>query len=60
MASTDWPIEPRDVALLKKGTNTLAVYTMVFYPSASNPHWKGKVFGRLDCYIEGLNKKDLY
>ncbi|MCH7228870.1 DUF6288 domain-containing protein [Haloferula sp. A504] len=55
-----WPMGPREAALLKKGTNTLAIYTMEVYPSSQKPHWKDEVFGQLDCYIEGLRKEDLY
>ena len=55
-----WPIGPREAALLRKGTNTIAIYTMEVYPSAQKPHWKDEVFGQLDCYIEGLRKEDLY
>ncbi len=46
--------------LLKKGQNTLAVYTVCAYPSAAKPHLKEKVVGQMDCYIEGLRVKDLY
>ncbi|MDT8389841.1 MAG: DUF6288 domain-containing protein [Lentisphaeria bacterium] len=46
--------------LLKKGTNTLAVYANVEYPSAMKPNWKQERFGKIDVYIEGLRKSDLY
>lgn len=59
-AYAKWPMGPKEVALLKKGTNTLAVYAIAQYPSAQKPHWKQKVFGEADCYIEGLRKEDLY
>jgi hypothetical protein len=55
-----WPIGKKDAALLKKGVNTLAVYTTLVYPSSQKPHWKDEVFGHLNCYIEGLRKEDLY
>jgi hypothetical protein len=55
-----WPINANHAALLKKGTNTLAIYTMEYYPSAHKPHWPDEVFGRLNAYIEGLRKEDLY
>ena len=55
-----WPMNSRTAALLKKGTNTLAVYTTLVYPSSQKPHWKDEVFGHLNCYIEGLRKEDLY
>jgi hypothetical protein len=55
-----WPISSKTAALLKKGTNTLAVYTTLVYPSSQKPHWKDEVFGHLNCYIEGLRKEDLY
>lgn len=55
-----WPIGSKEAALLKKGTNTIAIYTMEVYPSSQKPHWKDEVFGQLDCYIEGLRKEDLY
>jgi hypothetical protein len=47
--------------LLKKGTNTLAVYTNVEFPSVMKPHrWKQEKLGQIDAYIEGLRKSDLY
>lgn len=55
-----WPMGSKEGALLKKGTNTLAVYTTLVYPSSRKPHWKDEVFGHLNCYIEGLRKEDLY
>ncbi len=55
-----WSLNSRQAALLKKGTNTLAIYTMEVYPSAQRPHWKDEVFGQVDAYIEGLRKEDLY
>lgn len=55
-----WPMDESQAALLDKGTNTLAVYTFEVYPSAMKPNWKGEVFGKLDCYIEGLRMGDLY
>lgn len=55
-----WPVSAKESALLKKGTNTLAVYTTLVYPSSQKPHWKDEVFGHLNCYIEGLRKEDLY
>ncbi len=55
-----WPMGSKEAGLLKKGTNTLAVYTMEVYPSFQKSHWKGDVFGRLNAYIEGLRKEDLY
>ena len=55
-----WPIAAKDAALLKKVTNTLAIYTMELYPNAMKPHWPDEVFGRLNAYIEGLRKEDLY
>ncbi|HSP42645.1 MAG TPA: hypothetical protein VLO11_07235, partial [Luteolibacter sp.] len=55
-----WPMNQRSAGLLKKGTNTLAVYTPCVYPSTQKPHWRGEVFGHLNAYIEGLHKEDLY
>ena len=55
-----WPMSKGKASLLKKGTNTLAVYTPCVYPSSQKPHWRGEVFGHLDVYIEGLRKEDLY
>jgi hypothetical protein len=55
-----WPMGRREAGLLKKGTNTLAIYTMAYYPSAAKPHWKEEVFGQVDCYIEGFRTSDLY
>ena len=55
-----WPMGAKEAALLKKGANTLAVYTTLVYPSSQKPHWKEEVFGHLNCYIEGLRKEDLY
>ena len=55
-----WPVSAKESALLKKSTNTLAVYTTLVYPSSQKPHWKDEVFGHLNCYIEGLRKEDLY
>lgn len=55
-----WPMGKKESALLKKGTNTLAIYTTLVYPSSQKPNWKDEVFGHVDCYIEGLNKEDLY
>ena len=55
-----WPMSKRSTGRLKKGTNTIAVYTPCSYPSAQKPHWKGEVFGHLNVYIEGLRKEDLY
>jgi hypothetical protein len=54
-----WPMGSREAALLKKGANTLAVYTTLVYPSSQKPHWKEEVFGHVNCYIEGLRKEDL-
>lgn len=55
-----WPMGSKEVALLKKGTNTIAVYAISVFPSAAKSHWKPEVFGEMDCYIEGLRKEDLY
>jgi hypothetical protein len=55
-----WPMSSKESALLKTGTNTLAVTTTLVYPSSQKPHWKDEVFGHLNCYIEGLRKEDLY
>ena len=55
-----WPMGRREAGLLKKGANTLAIYTMAYYPSADKPHWKEEVFGQVDCHIEGLRTSDLY
>ena len=46
--------------MLKKGNNTLAVYTALVYPSSQKPQWKDEVFGHLNRYIKGLRKEDLY
>jgi len=59
-AYAKWPMGSKEATLLKKGTNTLAVYGIATYPSAIKPNWKEKVFGVVDCYIEGLRKEDLY
>jgi len=59
-AYAKWPMGPKEAALLKKGTNTLAVYGIATYPSAIKPNWKQKVFGEADGYIEGLRTEDLY
>ena len=50
----------KEAALLKKGTNTIAIYTTLVYPSSQKPHWKNEVFVHVNCYIEGLRKEDLY
>ncbi|MFO7820447.1 MAG: DUF6288 domain-containing protein [Lentisphaeria bacterium] len=51
----------KQAGLLKKGTNTLAVYANVEYPSAMKPHrWDQKELGRIDCWIEALRKRELY
>lgn len=55
-----WPMSAKNAALLRTGTNTLAIYTTLVYPSSQKPHWKDEVFGHVNCYIEGLDKKDLY
>ena len=55
-----WPMGAKEAALLRKGTNTLAVTTTLIYPSAQKPHWKDEVFGHFDCHIEALRKEDLY
>ncbi len=55
-----WPLSKRSAAQLRKGPNTLAIYTTLVYPSSQKPHWKDEVFGHVDCYIEGLRKEDLY
>ena len=55
-----WPMDPKHSALLKKGTNTIAVYAIAMYPSAHKAHWKQEVFGEMNAYIEGLRKEDLY
>ncbi len=55
-----WPMTKNSAKLLKKGTNTLAVYTPCVYPSTQKPHWRGEVFGHFNAYIEGLRKEDLY
>jgi hypothetical protein len=55
-----WPMGRREAGLLKKGTNTLAIYTMAYYPSAAKPHWKEEVFGQVDLHIEGLRTSDLH
>lgn len=44
---------------LKKGTNTLAVYTNTEYPYAMNRRNKVLEVGQIDCFIEGLRKADL-
>jgi hypothetical protein len=54
-----WPMGAKEAALLKKGTNTLAIYTTLVFPSAQKTDWKDEVFGHVNCYIEGLRKKDL-
>lgn len=46
--------------LLKKGTNTLAIYTAEVYPSAQKPHWKQEVYGLVDLRIEGLKFDVIY
>jgi hypothetical protein len=55
-----WPMDPKNSALLKKGTNTIAVYAIAMYPSAHKSHWKPEVFGEMNVFIEGLRKEDLY
>ena len=49
-----WPLGPGEVAHLKKGTNSLAVYSNVYY----DPTTKAPI-GHVDCYIEGLKHSDL-
>jgi hypothetical protein len=49
-----WPLGPGEVAHLKKGTNSLAVYSNVFY----DPTTKAPI-GHVDCYFEGLKESDL-
>ena len=49
-----WPLGPGEVAHLKKGTNSLAVYSNVFYDSTTKAP-----IGHVDCYIEGLKESDL-
>ena len=54
-------LSAQEAKLLKKGTNTLAVYTNVEFPSAMKPHrWTQEKRGQIDVYIEGLRKSDLY
>jgi hypothetical protein len=49
-----WPLGPGEVAHLKKGTNSIAIYSNVEYDE------KTKVpFGQVDCFIEGLKTSDL-
>ena len=55
-----WPLEAKELKHLRKGTNTLAIYTTEYYPSSVKPHWKGDVYGKVDLRIEGLNVSDLY
>ncbi len=54
-------IEPNDVKLLKKGVNTLAVYTNCEYPAAMKPHRKDQqeVLGQMQFFIEGLRLKEI-
>ena len=49
-----WPLGPGEVAHLKKGTNSLAVYSNVYY----DPTTKAPI-GHVDCYFEGLKESDL-
>jgi hypothetical protein len=49
-----WPLGPGEVAHLKKGTNSLAVYSNVFYDQTTKAP-----IGHVDCYIEGLKESDL-
>lgn len=44
---------------LKEGPNTLAVYTNTEYPYAMDRNNKDLERGQIDCFIEGLRKKDL-
>jgi hypothetical protein len=48
------PMSSVDPKLLKKGTNSLAVYSNVYY----DPTTKAPI-GHVDCYIEGLKHSDL-
>lgn len=52
-----WPLDAKH---LRKGTNTIAIRAFSAFPSEIKPHWKEKVWGELNCYIEQLNKEDLY
>jgi len=57
-----WKREMSDqqAKLLKKGTNTLAVYANIEFPSAMKPHrWTQEKRGHIDVYIEGLRVSDL-
>ena len=49
-----WPLGPGEVAHLKKGTNSLAVYSNVFYDQTTKAP-----IGHVDCYFEGLKESDL-
>ena len=49
-----WPLGPGEVALLKKGTNVIAVYTNVEYDETTKVP-----IGQVDCLIEGLKHSDL-
>jgi len=54
-------LSQQHVKLLKKGTNTLAVYANAEYPSEMNPRrWKRERLAQFDCWIEGLRTEDLY
>jgi hypothetical protein len=55
-----WPFGTDAIKLLKKGQNTLAIYTTEMYPSAAKPHWKDPVYGKIDLRIEGLKVEELY
>jgi hypothetical protein len=49
-----WPLGSGEVAHLKTGTNSIAIYSNVEYDE------KTKVpFGQVDCFIEGLKTSDL-
>jgi len=48
-----------EIKHLKKGKNVLAIYSNTEYPSAMKKRDKIPERAQIDCYLEGLRKKDL-
>ena len=55
----DWPLEKSAVAHLRKGTNTLAVYSNAHYAKAGTDGKEYTPVAQTDVYIEGLRLADL-
>jgi hypothetical protein len=52
-------LDPKQAGLIRKGTNTLAVHTVVRHEKDPKSNGKADTVGQIDLFIEGLKKQEI-